>query len=317
MQPGKARFPDRDKDSLRYLSLYHSYPEWIVRRWLERLGIDETETLLKAGNVRPPVSFRVLESRISISEAARLLSRDGIEFEKGEYLPGYIKGENAGRILRHDLFINGSLTVQDESQGLPVSLLDPPPGSRVLDLCAAPGGKTLALADLVGDDGIVTAVDISVERMKLIRENIERTGFGNIELSEIDILEYRPDGKFDYVLLDVPCSGLGTIASNPDLRWTKSEKDIMILSDAQKSLLRKASEFVADGGILVYSTCTTEPEEIEEVIFEFSNKIDGFVLEDGNHDFLEPFKTGTGIYRSWPHKHGIGGGGFARLRRSG
>jgi 16S rRNA (cytosine967-C5)-methyltransferase len=316
MQPDKARFPDKNSAMIQYLSLYYSYPEWLVRRWLERLGYNETESLLKAGNRRPEANFRVLESRISTDEAMKVLSGKGIEVESAEHIPGYLRTSDPGRILEHELFKTGRLIVQDESQGLPLYLLDPPPGSRVLDLCAAPGGKSIVLADVVGKSGKVTAVDYNPARLRMLEENIARTGFGNIEIREGDVLEFEPGAKFDYILLDVPCSGLGTISVNADLRWTKSEKDIMLLSETQKKLLRKAADFAAEEAAIVYSTCTTEPEEIEEVVFDFLDQNDDFSLVDGNREFLEPFKTETGIYRSWPHKHGTGGGGFARLKRS-
>lgn len=316
MQPGKPRFPDKESALVQYLSLYYSYPEWMVKRWVTRLGPEESEKLLETGNRRPRISFRVLRSKISPEQAFLELRDDGIDAKSGGYFPDYIWSDDTGKILRHKLFDDGKLIVQDESQGLPVYLLDPPPGSSVLDLCAAPGGKTIALADIVGKRGQITAVEYSPERLNMLYGNIERTDFDNIEIQERDVFEFEPEEKFHYILLDVPCSGLGTISANADLRWTKSEKDIMLLSDIQKRMIRKAAEFAADGGAIVYSTCTTEPEEIEEVIFDFLNNNKDFALEDGNHEFLKPFKTDTGVYRSWPHKHEIGGGGFARLIKS-
>ena len=317
MQPKKVRFPDKENEPIKYYSIYYSYPEWLVKRWLERLGGEEIEMLLEAGNERAGIFFKILESKISPNESVQVLSNDGIEIIPGDYFPDYFHSGDAGEILNHRLFTDGYLIVQDQSQGLPLYLLDPPPGSTVLDLCAAPGGKTIGLADRVGNDGRIIAVDYNPRRLKELKENIERTGFENIEIRESDVLNFNPGRKFKYVLLDVPCSGLGTIASNADLRWTKSEKDIMILSDMQKRLLDKTAEFADDGAIIVYSTCTTEPEEIEDVVNGFLDKNRDFHPEDGNSPLVEPFKTGMGIYRSWPHKHGIGGGGFARLRRSG
>jgi len=316
MKPDRVRFPDKETDPQNHLSLYYSYPGWLVRRWINRLGFEETERLLKAGNDRPKIFFRILNSKSSLEDTKRILSRDGIDIEAGEYFSEYIRSEEAGEILRHTLFKDGALIAQDESQGIPLKLLDSPPGSAVLDLCAAPGGKTIALADTVGDKGRVVAVDYSPRRLKELHENITRTGFKNIEVREADVLKFDPGGKFKYILLDVPCSGLGTISGNADLRWTKSEKDIMILADMQSKLLEKTAEFVEEGGVLVYSTCTTEPEEIEEVVTGFLKKNKLLYLEDGNTGDLEPFKTARGVYRSWPHRHGTGGGGFARLRKS-
>ncbi|UCE66192.1 MAG: 16S rRNA (cytosine(967)-C(5))-methyltransferase RsmB [Candidatus Zixiibacteriota bacterium] len=317
MQPKKVRFPDKAKEPLQYLSVSYSYPVWLVKRWLERLGSEETEMLLETGNRRPKIFFKILESKKPSNEVKRILSEIDIDIDFGEYLPDYFWSNDAGKILNHELFTSGYLIVQDESQGVPLYLLDPPPDSAILDLCAAPGGKTIALADRVGKKGLITAVDYNPKRLMELKENVGRTGFKNIEIRENDVLDFNPGEKFKYILLDVPCSGLGTISGNADLRWTKSEKDIMILSDMQKKLLEKTAEFAEDGGVIVYSTCTTEPEEIEHIVYGFLDKNHDFALEDGNSPLVEPFKTETGIYRSWPHRHGIGGGGFARLRRSG
>jgi len=317
MQPKKVRFPDKDSEPIKYYSTYYSYPEWLVKRWLERLGGEEIEILLEAGNKRPKIFFKILELKISPNEAIQQLSDDGIQINPGDYFPDYFRSDNASKILKHRLFTDGRLIVQDQSQGLPLYLLDPPPGSTVLDLCAAPGGKTIGIADRVGNNGRIIAVDYNPQRLKELEENIERTGFENIEIREGDVLNFNPGKKFKYILLDVPCSGLGTISNNADLRWTKSEKDIMILSDMQKRLLEKTAEFADDGAVIVYSTCSTEPEEIEDIVYGFLDKNPDFQPEDGNSPMVEPFKTGIGFYRSWPHKHDIGGGGFARLRKSG
>jgi len=317
MRPNKVRFPDKESETIQYLSIFYSYPGWLVRRWLERLGSEETESLLRAANNRPKIFFKILESKKSGDEVRRILSEIEVDINFGNYFPDYFRSNDAGKILNHEIFAGGYLIVQDESQGLPLYLLDPPPGSAVLDLCAAPGGKSISLADRVGENGSVIAVDYSPQRLKELKDNITRTGFNNIEIRESDVLKFDPGEKFKYILLDVPCSGLGTISNNADLRWTKSEKDIMILSEMQKKLLEKSAEFADNGGVIVYSTCTTEPEEIEDIVYGFLNKNPDFQLEDGNSSSVAPFKTETGVYRSWPHKHGIGGGGFARLRKSG
>ncbi len=309
-------YPDPETDPLAYLAIFHSYPEWLVRRWHARFGFDETEDMLKANNRRPKTSFRIITQRIDRASAIEELEKDGIEVEAGLFLPDFIATENAGAILRSSLFKEGYLYVQDESQGLPLYLLDSPPGETVLDLCSAPGGKTIALADRIGPHGKVISVDIDPGRISKIKQNIVRVGFSNVEIIESDIFKFATTRKFRYILLDVPCSGLGTMSTNVDLKWNKSEEDIRRLSELQLKMLNKASSHLTDDGCLVYSTCTTEPEEIEEVLEKFLRSHAQFELENGNSSLLEPFKSDIGVYRSWPHKHGIGGGGFARLRKS-
>ncbi|MEE9554424.1 MAG: 16S rRNA (cytosine(967)-C(5))-methyltransferase RsmB [candidate division Zixibacteria bacterium] len=311
----KIAFPDPAKDPVSYLTNYHSYPEWLVKRWLDRFGFEETEAILVSGNIRPRINLKVISSKIDLNEVFELLENDGIEAEKSKYFPDFIKCRDTSAVLKSKAFKTGLLNVQDESQGLPVYLLDPPEGATALDLCSAPGGKSIALADKVGNSGRVISLDNSRDRLNELKENIERTGFENIEIIQNDIFKFATNEKFGYILLDVPCSGLGTLAANADLRWTKSQSDIDNLSELQGRMLKKASEMLTSGGVLVYSTCTTEPEEIEEVVYGFLETNPDFTLEDGNSSMIEPFKSEIGIYRSWPHKHGIGGGGFARLKK--
>lgn len=310
------RYPDPKIDPIGYLAIFHSYPEWLVKRWHARFGFDETEEILIAYNCRPRTSFKIILQKIDSTSAIEILKKDGMEVEAGRFLPDFTATENAGAVLRSSLFTEGYINVQDESQGLPLYMLDPPPGETVLDLCSAPGGKTIALADRVGPRGKVVSIDIDPGRIGKIRQNIARVGFTNIEILETDLFEFATAQKFRYIMLDVPCSGLGTLSRNADLKWNKSEEDIRRLSELQLKMLNRASSQLTDDGCLVYSTCTTEPEEIEEVLEEFLRSHAQFELENGNSSLLEPFKSDVGIYRSWPHKDGIGGGGFARLRKN-
>ncbi len=310
----KIVYPDPAKDSLSYLANYHSYPEWLVRRWLDRFGFEETEAMLKAGNIRPWINLKVILSKTDSNEVLESLKNEGIEAEKSKYLADFIRCRDTSAVLKSKAFRSGLLNVQDESQGLPIQLLNPPGGSTVLDLCSAPGGKSIALADKVGSSGRIISLDNSRDRLSELTENIERIGFENIEIIQNDIFKFAPGGKFGYILLDAPCSGLGTLAANADLRWGKSLSDIERLSELQGRMLEKVTGLLDDGGILVYSTCTTEPEEIEKVVNGFLETNPDFTLEDGNSSAVEPFKSAIGIYRSWPHRHGIGGGGFARLK---
>jgi 16S rRNA (cytosine967-C5)-methyltransferase len=313
--PGKPDFPNPDKDPLGHLSVVYSFPRWLVKRWLGGFGFEETKRLLASLNQRPIISLKILEGKVSSETVIASMREDGIEISAGKFLPDFITTSDRGAVLQSRQFRRGNIIIQDESQGIPLYLLDPPKGAAVLDLCAAPGGKTMALADKVGADGKVTAVDIDAERLGPLTENLKRTRFTNVDIVQSDLFEFASSEKFKYILVDVPCSGLGTISVNPDVKWSKTEKDIRSLSRLQARMLERASTLLADGGNLVYSTCTTEPEEIEEVVNSFVDSRGDFCLENGNQPVLQPFKTDTGIYRSWPHRHGIGGGGFARLKK--
>ncbi len=313
--PDKIKYPERSKDPAGYLSTIYSFPEWMVNRWLARFGFDETEQLLRAYNERPTTSMKILTGKISMNDAANMLKSENVILNSGRYLPDYFSSNNISELLKSNLFKNGNSIIQDESQGIPVHLLNPPIGATVLDLCSAPGGKTISFADKVGPSGKVISLDSDKKRVDQIAQNIRRTGLTNIEIVAVDLLQIAPKEKFKYILLDVPCSGLGTLTHNADLKWSKTEHDIQRLAKIQKKLLDKAATFLADGGSLVYSTCTTESEEIENVVNSFIKSNSEFYLADGNAPFLQPFKVSTGLYRSWQHKHGIGSGGFALMRK--
>jgi 16S rRNA (cytosine967-C5)-methyltransferase len=315
-EPGKVQYPDRIEKPIPFFSLYYSYPAWLVRRWQVRYGIDETEKMLIANNNRPQAFFKVIISKIDRQSALDELRKEGLEVVAGKYFPDFITTDNGLAVIKSRLFSDGFLSVQDQSQGLPVCLLNPQPGDEVLDLCSAPGGKTVAIADRVGPEGKVISLDKDNSRLKQVRENANRIKFSNIEFFAGDLFEFAPENKFKYILLDVPCSGLGTISQNVDLRWTKKERDIKALVTIQNKMLKKAVNLLADGGRLVYSTCTTEPDEIEDVIDGFLKTESDIRLENNDSELLTPFATRPGIYRTWPHKHGIGGGGFALLRKN-
>jgi 16S rRNA (cytosine967-C5)-methyltransferase len=245
------------------------------------------------------------------------LIESGIAVEPSPFFEDYITSENFQPVLKSNEFQNGLLMVQDQSQALPVYLLNPPVGSTVLDLCSAPGGKTIAIADKIGPKGKVVAIDSNPERQRLLEQNVLRVGFENVEIICADILKSVSDRKFHYIMLDVPCSALGTINHNPDLKWTRTEKDIIRQAKIQRRLLEKSASFLEIGGKLVYSTCSMEEEEIENVVVDFVNANGNFILDDMNNEFTSKYNTGKGIYRTWPHRHKIGGGGFAVIRKAG
>ncbi len=313
-EPEKVKYPNPESDPIPYLSAFYSYPEWLVKRWNSRYGYIETMQMLLANNIRPKTFFRIMKGK-SRQEILDSLEASESAIEPGKYFPEYFAAEYGQEIISSDYFKNGKLIVQDESQGLPIYLLDSPAGSMVLDLCSGPGGKTIALADTVGPDGKVVSVEKDPMRLNQVRENAKRVGLENIEYVQADMMDFEPETKFRYILLDVPCSGLGTLAHNVDLRWTKTEKDIRTLAGIQGRMLAKASKFLAEGGYLVYSTCTTEPEEIEDVIDGFLKSDSSLRPESGGNALVSQFEAGPGFYRTWPHKHGIGGGGFVLLRK--
>lgn len=314
-EPKRVKYPGPENDPVANLATFYSYPEWLVRRWLTTYGYEETMKILIANNNRPKTSFKILTKKVDVEKIINTLKDDGLEIEKSRYFPDYISTDAGSVVIKTDIFRNGNLIVQDESQALPIYLLNPPVGATVLDLCSAPGGKTIALADKVGPQGMVISLDIDNHRLELVRQNASQTGLKNIEFVHEDLLKFAPSEKFKYILLDVPCSALGTLSRNVDLKWTRTENDIKAFSRMQLTMLNKASELLDEDGRIVYSTCTIEPEEIEKVIMGFLKSHAAFAIERDESGILEPFEKPSGIYRTWPHIHGIGGGGFALLKR--
>jgi 16S rRNA (cytosine967-C5)-methyltransferase len=229
---------------------------------------------------------------------------------------GFLRLRSPGEITATRAYREGWIQVQDESAGLAVVLLDPRPGERILDLCAAPGGKTTHAADLMGDDGSVVAVDRHSGRLGQLVDNCRRLGLRSVRPVVADgrRLSVRP---VDRLLLDAPCSGLGVLSRRADLRWKKAADDIPRLARLQRELLRKAVDMVRAGGILVYSTCTIEAEENENVIGRLLSERTDVILEKPPENLPRETITADGTIRTFPHRHGVDGIFAARLRKTG
>jgi 16S rRNA (cytosine967-C5)-methyltransferase len=331
------------------ISIMTSHPGWLVRRWVARLGIEEAGMLAKRNNEIPLLTLRIDGDR---GEALRLLADAGIDAIATGYSHAgiIIKGrekeasensavcvetasDEAGSAeyrrvpLRHIPLDRSSFVVQDEAAQLISWLLDPQPGERVLDACAAPGGKATHIARLMKDEGEVVAVDIDPGRAEKITENISRLGLRSVQVVTGNLGQGIVDGSFDRVLLDAPCSSIGVIRKNPDVKYRHTEADLRRFGVLQLDLLKSAAGYIKKGGIMVYSVCSTEPEEGEDVVRAFLQSHTNFSIIEGVYDFLGQFafRDGEGhlFYRTWPHKvgqrfeAGYGMDGFfaARIKR--
>ena len=249
------------------LGILHSHPNWMVERWLKLFGEARTVALLKANNRAPRIAMAAHPAERR-AEIIQRLESEKLIIESGRLLRQAIVA-HGGSPARTKIFREGGISIQDEaSQAVPL-LLGVQAGQTVLDLCAAPGGKTAALAIAAGPTGSVLAADLHPHRLREMEARIERMGIQNVKTVALDATRTLPfQEKFERILVDAPCSGTGTLARNPEIRWRLVEKDLDELHQTQVALLANAITHLADGGRLVYSTCSLEPEENERVIEE-------------------------------------------------
>ncbi len=309
------RYPNPDEDLVAYLSAYYSHPTWIVKRWLKRFGREETEKLLLANNSKPVMALRVNNLVTNKGELKSLLDSVELKYTESKILPEFIRLNNLTNITDWEYFQEGYFSVQDESTGLPVILLDVKPGMRVLDLCSAPGGKTAFIADLMNNQGEIIALDRFDSRLRILEKNLARLKVTNVKTIPIDALEYNDETGFDRVLIDAPCSGLGTLTKKPDLKWKKDLGDIRKIVNIQYDLLKKGASMLKAGGVLVYSTCTIEPEENFEIIKKFISENSNFKLADASEMFSKELVDENGCIQTYPHIHGVDGSFAAKLIR--
>jgi 16S rRNA (cytosine967-C5)-methyltransferase len=314
---GALPLPPRPADTQRstnraavldYLSITLSHPRWLASRWLDRVGFLAAEAWLTFNNTPAPLTLRVNHLRTSREDLLRRFAADGIVVAPGAFGPDALLVEG-GQPLAGPGLDEGWFVPQDEASQIVPLLAGPAPGTRVLDTCAAPGGKTTALAAAMQNTGLLVASDVRPRRMALLRQTIAATGATNVALVQADLLQPLPFGSgFDCVVLDAPCSGLGTIRRDPDIRWRRCEADLAPLAAAARRMLAHAADAVAPGGRLVYATCSSEPEENEAVV-------DGVLGADArftprNAREVLPAALGVlvdprGHLRTEPHLHGL------------
>ena len=281
-------------DPIEGIALQTSHPVWLIERWTKAFGSGEAEAFAQANNVVPPPVFRVIGTRANQEEVLSTLNAAGATLEPSQVAEDAWRVSGATSALR-ELTAAGWIYLQDEASQLVPQLLKVKTGDRVLDLCAAPGGKTTLMADRAGDKAIIIAADRSSTRMATAIATSSLHELKSIKPVILDATEQLPfkPGSFDKVLVDAPCSGTGTLRRNPEIRWRLSAADIGAFAEKQKQILRQAADAVKPGGRLVYSTCSVEREENEEVIQEF-------LARDGRFRIHESLRT-------WPQRQGCDG----------
>ncbi|MCY4205170.1 MAG: 16S rRNA (cytosine(967)-C(5))-methyltransferase RsmB [Bacteroidetes bacterium] len=310
-----ARLPEPETgDSVRDLAIRWSHPTWLVRRYVKRFSVEEAAVLLQRNNDPPAYTVRINQIFMETVQFIEELEDHGFQANQSGLLEEYVHLKSLGPLIREGFIDRGLCSVHDESSGLVVALLDPQPGETILDACAAPGGKALAIACRMGGSGQLHAWDIHPNRLRKVEEMAKKQGLENVHTRAVNFLK-SSEIQSDRVLLDVPCSGTGVLNKRADLRWRRRETDLIELAKLQHDLLDAAVTHVRPGGQLVYSTCSIEPEENEMQVDSFLRRHSNFVIEHAG-DFL-PAATVTqgGYLATLPHRHQMDGAFAARLRR--
>ena len=308
----RITLPDRTSQPMEFIAVQYSHPEWMVARWIKRWGIEETISLCEANNTHPHLSLRVNRLKTTVAELQNLLSQFNVPTTPSPFSENFLQAERLPDLSQFEPFQQGLFSIQDVSAGLACELLTPQPGEKIIDLCAAPGGKTTYIAELIGDQGNVFAVDRNLSRLRLIRHHLSRLGCRSIHLVQADGAQFSCQNA-DRVIVDAPCSGLGVLAKRVDLRWKRRPEQIEELSHLQLQLLINASKLVKRGGVLVYCTCTIEPEENEEVVQKFLQQHKQFRLDAASNYVSREVTTSEGFVCTYPHRHGIDGSFAVRL----
>lgn len=330
--PGAARFvnallrrltgafsPSLPPDAEAALAIRMSHPLWLVERWRARYGLAEAEALCRANQQIPPVGLRVNTLRASATTLRECATTAGAQVEESPWLPEFLRLSGGMEFLEKSAPEAGEFLVMDEAAGLVVELLAPKPGERILDACAGGGNKSALLAIRTGDRAAIVALDPGVQARRRLETATRRLGLVGIQPRAGDARRLDPDlvGWADSVLVDAPCTGIGTLRRRPEIKWRVEPADITRLSALQGAILAGAAKALRPGGVLVYAVCSTEPEEGDEVVRHFLAREPEFRLEPppGFPAQARELVGQEGILRTRPDRHGIDGFFAARLRR--
>jgi 16S rRNA (cytosine967-C5)-methyltransferase len=310
----QVSYPDANRDPVSALATQKSFPEWLVKRWLNRFGLENAGLLCDAVNTIPPVTIRCNTLKTDRNTVLKCVEKDVERAECTPYSPVGVFLSNPKRsIPKIKAFENGMFQVQDEAAQLVTFLLHPRPGETVLDACAGLGGKTGHIAQMMENRGTLIAMDSNENKLLRLLSEMHRLGISSVTTRVHDLNDPTDDKskrKFDRILLDAPCSGLGVLRRNPDAKWRTKESDLIRQSKRQAIFLDNLAHLVKPNGILVYCVCSTEPEENEAVVKGFLNTHRNFAIEhkpEGLPDKARSLLTGNGYLKSFPHFHNMDG----------
>jgi 16S rRNA (cytosine967-C5)-methyltransferase len=318
-QADLLRSPTEQPQSATAIAEQYSHPLWMIERWLRDFGTATTIALCEANNRPWPVCLRTNMLRTTTTSLRATLQAAGAEIQPAHFHPDctlLLRLPANERIHTLKAFQEGLFLIQDESFALVGNLVNPQPGELILDLCASPGGKTTHLAELMGNRGEIVAVDHYPARLPPIRENCERLGITIVKTQAADARIMDFERLADRVLLDVPCSGTGVLGRRSDARWNKVAENLPSLLQLQRDLLANAAYSVRPGGYLIYTTCSLESEENQDVITAFLNAFPNYQRTDLTDLVPDELIDDQGYFRTWPHIHQTGGAFGVVLQRS-
>lgn len=305
--------PPQGRDALETLALQTSHPRWLVEEYAQELGMDGVQAWLNADNDQPPTTAQVNTCLCSVEQVVAELEQDGVEVSRHPWLPGCLLLAGTGDLERLSSYQKGFFYIQDAAARLAVTAAQIQPGQRVLDCCAAPGGKSFAAGMDMNNQGEIISCDIHAHKIKLLQAGASRLGLTILEAQLQSAAQRRQDWVegFDTVLVDVPCSGLGIIRKKPDIRY-KDPKPLDGLPKVQKEIVDNCAAYVRPGGVMIYATCTLRTRENQDVVTWFLQRHPEFSLEAFD---LPHWGRQEGMMTFWPHIHHTDGFFVARLRK--
>ncbi len=314
----KISFSDLEKTPDIYISINYSHPIWLIERWLNEMGEEETKRLCEFNNTIPPLTLRVNTLKIEREMLIEKLRSKGLAPFPTQFSDEGIYLLEPPPVSELPFLKEGFYIIQDEASQIVTAIMAPKPGEKILDACASPGGKTTHIAQMMENRGEIYAIDINQTKINIIKKMCKLLGVDIVKSLKADAtmpLPFPKEIRFDRILADVPCSGFGTLRRNPDLKWKRGEEDIKRLGGLQFSILNNLSNYVKEGGVLVYSTCTIFREENEEVIEKFLSIHREFKLEDIRNIVPERLKIfiKDGYFKTFPPKDQMDGFFVARL----
>ena len=312
-------FPSPEKNPSEFIAAFHSHPLWLVKSWIKIFGLQNTQAICAANNAMPPWTLRVNMLKASRNELKEKLSAAGFNLQETLFSPdGLILNDIVSPIQKTGFFQEGYLRIQDEASQLISYLINPQIAESILDVCAGTGGKTTHLAAILKNNGKIMAADYDLKKIEELKKEAARLGIAIIETHHADLKDELPESlkeKFDHVLVDAPCSGLGTLRRNPEIKWRTTATDVTRFAKAQNIVLQNAALAVRKGGHLIYCTCSLLPQENENVVRNFLKLNPHFSVCPPSGSISHQFIDSNGYFHSFPNLHNMDGFFAAILKR--